>query len=134
MAIWSQRASISMHSIRTRTKSLLYLAAAGFLLARAADMLAMLRAGGEAQLLAFPLAVILPFALIVGLAQLPPTDSREGALMRLGTMIQLVAIIALPHLALYLALGLPVVFLVVELYETRVPASLRDGVFRFFVA
>jgi hypothetical protein len=97
-------------------------------------MLAMLRAGSEARLLAFPLAVVVPFALIVGLAQLPPTDSREGALMRLGTMIQLVAIIALPNLALYLALGLPVVFLVVELYETRVPPLLRDRVFRFLVA
>lgn len=123
-----------MHSIRARTKWLLYVCATGFLLVRAADMLAVLRAGSETQLLAFPLAVVLPFALIVGLAQLPPTDSREGALMRLGTMIQLVAIIALPNLALYLALGLPVVFLVVELYETRVPAPLRDGVFRFFVA
>jgi hypothetical protein len=123
-----------MHSIRTRTKWLLYLCATWFLLVRGAEMIAMLRVGREAQLLAFPLAVILPFALILGLAQLPPTESREGALMRLGTMIQLVAIIALPSLALYLALGLPVVFLVVELYETRVPARLRDGVFRFFVA
>lgn len=123
-----------MHSIRTRTKWLLYLCATGFLLLRAAEMLATLRAGSETKLLAFPLAVILPFALIVGLAQLPPTDSREGTLMRLGTMIQLVWIIALPNLALCLALGLPVVFLVVELYETRVPTPLRDGVFRFFVA
>jgi hypothetical protein len=123
-----------MHSIRTRTKWLLYLCATGFLLLRAAEMLATLRAGSETQLLAFPLAVILPFALIVGLAQLPPTDSREGTLMRLGTMIQLVGVIVLPNLALCLALGLPVVFLVVELYETRVPTPLRDGVFRFFVA
>lgn len=123
-----------MHSIRIRTKWLLYLCATGFLLVRSVEMIAMLRAGREAQLLAFPLAVILPFALILGLARLPPTESREGALMRLGTMIQLVAIIALPNLALYLALGLPVVFLVVELYETRVPAPLRDGIFRFFVA
>jgi cytochrome P450 len=90
-----------MHSVRTRTKWLLYLCATGFLLARSAEMIVTLRAGSEAQLLAFPLAVILPFALIVGLAQLPPTDSREGALMRLGTMIQLVAIIALLKLGPY---------------------------------
>lgn len=123
-----------MHSLRPRATWPIYLAATACLLRRIADVVTGLRGGDEAALLAFPLAVILPFALIIGLAQLAPTESREGALMRLGTMLQLVAIIALPHMALYLALGLPVVFLVVELYETRVPAPLRDATVRFFVA
>ena len=53
--------------------------------------------------------------------------------MRLGTVMQLMAIIALPEFALLLALGLPVVFLVVELYSTRVPISARSRISRAFV-
>ncbi len=45
--------------------------------------------------------------------------------MQVGTMIQLLLIIALPGFALYLALGFPVAFLVIELFETRSPAPFR---------
>jgi hypothetical protein len=64
---------------------------------------------------------------------MPPAKSREGILMRLGAIMQLMAIIALPSLALRLALGLPVVFLVVELYATRIPVSLRNRFSRAFI-
>jgi hypothetical protein len=122
-----------MHGIRARTRLALSLGAAALFLARAMSALASLRAGNEAPFLAFPLAVILPTVLIIALSQLPPAKSYEGILMRLGTMMQLLAIVALPHLALYLALGLPVVFLVVELYVTRIPASLQSKISRVFV-
>jgi hypothetical protein len=54
--------------------------------------------GSESVLLAFPLAVVFPALLVVGLLWLPPTATREGALMRLGTVLQLLLILALPDL------------------------------------
>ena len=102
-------------------------------LVRSLDVVFSLIAGDETRLLSFPLTVIFPALLIVMLATMPPAASREGALMRLGTMIQLVAIIALPDFALYLALGLPVVFLMVELFETKLPHSLRESIARMVV-
>ena len=48
--------------------------------------------------------------------------------MQVGTMIQLLLIIALPGFALYLALGFPVVFLVIELFETRSPVTFRTWI------
>ena len=48
--------------------------------------------------------------------------------MQIGTMIQLLLIIALPGFALYLALGIPVVFLVIELFETRAPTIFRSWI------
>lgn len=117
-----------MYAIRPGPKLCLLLGAVGLAVARAAEAAAALAAGRENQLLAFPLAVIFPLALIVALSRLPATRTREGALMRLGTIIQLAAVIALPCLALYLALGLPVVFLVVEMFETRFPAGARERI------
>ena len=64
---------------------------------------------------------------------MPGAESREGILMRAGTMIQLCLIVLLPSAALYLALGLPVVFLVVELFETRVPHVIREPIVRIAV-
>lgn len=123
-----------MHVIRRPAKWAFCSAAAVLLLARAIAAILALRAGDETAILAVPLTAIFPAVLILGLALMPPTASREGALMRLGAMIQLVAIIALPDFALHLALGLPVVFLVVELYETRLPKPLRDATSRLFIA
>lgn len=54
--------------------------------------------------------------------------------MQLGTMIQLLLIIALPQFALYLALGFPVVFSLVEFFETRFPAKLRFWVKRLVIS
>lgn len=90
--------------------------------------------GNERPLLAFPLAVLFPAILLVMLAVMPPAKSREGLLMRIGTMIQLLLIITFPAVSLYLALGLPVVFLVVELFETRMPAGLRLRLTKPFIA
>jgi hypothetical protein len=48
--------------------------------------------------------------------------------MRLGTIFQLVLVIAVPRFSLQLLLGLPVVFLLVELFETRLAPGLRDAI------
>ncbi|MEQ1694686.1 MAG: hypothetical protein ABL901_02495 [Hyphomicrobiaceae bacterium] len=101
---------------------------------RAVDVFAGLANGSEHALLAYPLTVIFPAVLIAILLMFPPSQSREGLLMRVGTIIQLLLILALPRFALYLALGMPVVFLVVELFETRLPAPLRDRLARLVVA
>lgn len=101
---------------------------------RLLDLIRGLSAADEEPLLAFPLSVIFPALLVVALMRMPPAASREGILMQLGTMIQCVLIVALPAFALHLALGLPVVFLVVELFETRCPPALRDALARRVVA
>ena len=88
----------------------------------------------EAALLSFPLAVIFPTILIGALLLMRSAKTREGILMRLGTIIHLLLILALPDLALYLALGFPIVFLVVEIYETRFPKILTHPINRIFVS
>ncbi|HTR87725.1 MAG TPA: hypothetical protein VMI56_24810 [Reyranella sp.] len=103
-------------------------------LARAVGMIAALRAGNEEPLLAFPMTVVFPAVLVILLAVMPPARSREGVLMRVGTMIQLLLIVMLPAFGLYLALGLPVVFLCVELFETRLPAAVRAPIVKLLVA
>lgn len=101
---------------------------------RAVDVVSSLARGEEHALLAYPLTVIFPTVLIAILLLMPPVESREGLLMRVGTIVQLLLIIALPTFALYLTLGFPVVFLVVELFETRLPHALRDRLSRLVVA
>lgn len=93
-----------------------------------------LQHGDETALLTLPLGVVLPGLLIAALLSMPPAETVEGALMRLGTVIHLLLILALPPLALHLALGLPIVFLVVELFQTRVPARLREPLTRMVLA
>lgn len=97
-------------------------------------MVAALWEGDERLLLAFPLAVVFPAVLVMLLAAMRPARSREGLFMRIGAMVQLLLIVLVPPASLHLALGLPVVFLVVELFETRAPAALRSGVARMLVA
>jgi len=92
------------------------------------------RGGNERPLLALPLTVLFPAILVVILAAMPPAKSREGLLMRIGTMIQLLLIITFPAASLLLALGLPVVFLVVEIFETRLPTGLRLRLTKAFIA
>ncbi len=79
----------------------------------------------ETAFLAFPLSVMIPALAYLFLATRRGMFSQEGVLMQLGTMIQLMLIIALPKFALFLALGIPVVFLVVEIFETRFPIKIR---------
>ena len=81
--------------------------------------------GDKTAFLAFPLTVLIPALVFLFLATRTDMSSAEGVLMQIGTLIQLLLIIALPGFALYLALGFPVVFLVIELFETRSPASFR---------
>jgi hypothetical protein len=98
------------------------------------DVVRSLAHGDEHALLAYPLTVVFPAVLIAILLMMPAAESREGLLMRVGTIAQLLLVIALPEFALHLALGLPVVFLVVELFETRLPSALRDRLVRLVVA
>ena len=123
-----------MFRLRRSIKLALALAIASGVGVRLATMVTALAEGDPDHLLAFPLAVIFPAILAGLLLAMPATRSREGALMRLGTIIQLALIILLPTVALYLALGLPVVFLVVELFETRLPRALREPVVRAVLA
>ncbi len=103
-------------------------------LGRAIEVAVQLAHGAEDALLSYPLTVIFPAVLIAILLKFSPAESREGLLMRIGTIIQLLLILALPRFALHLALGLPVVFLVVELFETRLPAELRNKLAGLVVA
>lgn len=86
--------------------------------------------GDVTAFLAFPLTVILPTVVFIYVGRLRNMASEEGALMQLGVMIQLLLVLALPSFALYLALGFPVVFLVVELFETRAPTRFRTAIKR----
>ena len=90
--------------------------------------------GDETAFLTFPLAVLTPALAFGFLVRRRGMVSQEGVLMQLGAMLQLVLIIALPAFAVYLTLGFPVVFLVVELFETRLPAALRDPIKRKLLA
>lgn len=86
------------------------------------------QAGEGAQLTAFSFAVVLPASVVVALLGLPATRTLEGILMRIGTLLQLLLLLALPAFSLHLLLGLPLVFLVVELFVTRVPERLRQPI------
>ena len=97
-------------------------------------MIRSLQGGDASRLLAFPFGAILPALLLLILSLLPPTRTREGLLMRVGAMIQLWLVIVLPVAALYLTLGFPVVFMVVELFETRLSPRLREPLARLVVA
>jgi len=96
-------------AFRTTARRIAFALATFVLGYRIVMMVVALRSGDPSRLLAFPFSAILPAVLIANLAMMPPTRSREGLLMRVGAMIQLWLIILLPPIALYLALGFPVV-------------------------
>lgn len=122
-----------MFVIRSGFKASLLACLIIFMTWRAMEVWGHLAGGDPDPLLAFPLTVIFPALLVLLLARMPGAESREGILMRAGTMIQLCLIVLLPSVALYLALGLPVVFLAVELFETRVPQVIREPIVRIAV-
>lgn len=97
-------------------------------------MVASVSAGDANLLLAFPLTVIFPVILVVALLNMKPTKTREGLLMRFGTLIHLLLIIGLPQFALLLVLGFPFVFLSVELFETRLPKRLSNPLSKLVLA
>jgi len=74
------------------------------------------------------MTVILPIAALAYLVRMPATRTSEGILMRFAAIVLILMIVALPAVSLHLALGFPVAFLVVEMFETRVPAPLRSTV------
>jgi len=113
-----------MFEIRGIAKLGFALAALAVFLWRGIIAAASLKMDNEAALLAFPLTVIFPTLLIVILLLMKPTQTKEGLLMRVGTLIHLLLILSLPKFALILALGFPFVFLTVEIYETRLPKRL----------
>lgn len=90
--------------------------------------------GDQTAFLTFPLSVILPVMMFSFLATRRSMASQEGALMQLGAMAQMLLIIALPSFAIYLALGFPVVFLFVELFETRLPNGAKTAIKRRLIA
>ncbi len=90
-------------------------------------------AGELEPLITFGFTSAFPLVLIAGVMRLGPGRTCEGILMRLGTVFQLLLIIAAAPFALHLLLGLPVVFLAVELFETRAPAPLRHFAERWLV-
>lgn len=81
----------------------------------------------------YSFTVIFPSALIFALASMKQTKTKEGVLMRLGSMLQLLLIISIPPLSLYLALGFPVVFLAVELFKTKLPNRISNPIERIIV-
>lgn len=78
-------------------------------------------------------SVIFPLSLAFVVLAVGASRSREGALMRLATAMQMILIVFLPAFSLHLVLGLPVAFLIVEAFETRLPATIRDALTGPFV-
>ena len=89
------------------------------------EAVAAVRHGDSGPLERIGLQSVLPAVLAPLLMAMPPGRSAEGVLMRIGTCVQLLVIVLLPRFAMPVALGFPVVFLVVELFETRAPRELR---------
>lgn len=123
-----------MFEIRGITKIVLAIVVITVFLWRIITMVSSVYAGDEAELLTFPFTVIFPAILIVFLLSMKPTKTREGLLMRFGTLIHLLLIISLPGFALYLALGFPFVFLSVELFETRLPKRVANPLSKLVIA
>lgn len=117
-----------MHRMKLSVVLGMAFVAAFLLLFRGYSAVADLMEGDQTGFLAFPLTVILPAMVFVFLAVRRDMASQEGVLMQLGAMIQILLIIALPGFALHLALGFPVVFLLVELFETKMPPLIRGAV------
>jgi hypothetical protein len=90
--------------------------------------------GINGPLMSYVFCVIFPASLALLLLLMPATRTREGLLMRFGTILQLLLILYIPSFALYLALGLPVVFLAVELFVTRVPSYMSAPLERLVLA
>lgn len=117
-----------MHRMKNSVVFGMVLVAICLLVLRGYSAVADLIQQDQTRFLALPLTVILPSLAFVFLALRRDMASQEGVLMQLGAMIQILLIIAVPDLALHLALGFPVVFLVVELFETKMPSSIKDNI------
>jgi len=134
ITIVNQHSPPMTFQIRSITKGVLAIAVIVLFLFRLVAMLNSLEAGSETLLLAFPLMVIFPVVLIIILLLMKPTQTREGLLMRFGSILHLILIIAFPQVALYLSLGFPFVFLCVELFETRLPKRVSRSLTALVIA
>ena len=112
-----------MHQLKHSILLGLVIAVVCLIVLRGYTAIADLLAGDQTRFLAFPLTVILPGSAFVYLSSRRDMASQEGVLMQLGAMIQILLIVALPDVALHLALGFPVVFLVAVLFESQMPAA-----------
>ncbi|MCY1708420.1 hypothetical protein [Pannonibacter sp. SL95] len=99
--------------------------ASGLVFLRGYSAVADIANGDPSEVLAFPLTVIMPGLAFAFLALRRDVSTQEGALMQMGAMIQILLIIALPSFGLHLALGFPIVFLIVEIFETRMPLMIK---------
>lgn len=86
------------------------------------------QSGSKTAIESYSLCVALPAILIAILSCMKGTKTKEGLFMRVGLMTHLLLIILLPDFALHLALGFPVVFLIVELLTTKLPAKLYHSI------
>lgn len=89
--------------------------------------------GNNTEIEAYSFTVLFPLFLIVILVLFKRTKTKEGLLMRFGAILHLLLILGLENLSLYLALGFPVVFLVVEIFTTRLPGKLTQPIERVFI-
>ena len=117
--------SMCMYRLKPPVIQAMIFLAAGLIAFRGYLAVAALASGYPSEVLAFPLTVILPGLAFAFLVLRRDMLSREGALMQLGAMIQILLILALPRFGLHLALGFPIVFLIVELFETRMPVRIK---------
>jgi len=90
--------------------------------------------GNQALMVSYAFTVILPasFALFL-FFYTPPTKSIEGVYMKIGTVVQMMLIISFKEYSLHLFLGLPVVFLFIEIFVTKFPKRLQLYAERLFI-
>jgi hypothetical protein len=122
------------HKLRWQMRVLVLAIAAIAVVTRLMIALKAWHTGYNTEIQSYLFCVAFPASLIVVLTWMKPTRTREGLLMRFGTMLQLLLIISIPPFALHLVLGLPFVFLVVELFTRRVPKILRQPIERGIIA
>ncbi|MEM6536618.1 MAG: hypothetical protein AAF668_02680 [Pseudomonadota bacterium] len=92
-----------------------------------------LKVGQETAFLTYPLGVAIPLLAFGYVLRIKDIRSQEGVLMQLGTALHLILIVAVPFAALHLALGFPVVFWLVEMFETKTPKTIRNQIRQRFV-
>ncbi|MES2984321.1 MAG: hypothetical protein V4735_03940 [Pseudomonadota bacterium] len=90
--------------------------------------------GQNTEIQSYAFCVVFPASLLLLFAFMGTARTKEGMLMRFGSMLQLLLILCLPSFALYLALGFPVVFFAVEIFCTRIPRKLAQPIERAILA
>lgn len=91
------------------------------------------RIGQYTEIQSYVFCVIFPATLLVLLDIMGETKTREGALMRFGSMLQLLLILCIPPFSLHLALGFPVIFFAVEVFSTKLPKVITQPIERAII-